>query len=113
MNPIKEWIMNSSMEDPQSNKDDFENRVARMAVDSQRLKDERHKSFSRTNKSFQKERKFSGFRNFYVANSQFKESEAGHCNSYEAAEYYHKEAARKKQEFLSEIAADEAGAKSP
>eukprot|EP00593_Proboscia_inermis_P003836 CAMPEP_0171323424 /NCGR_PEP_ID=MMETSP0816-20121228/115567_1 /TAXON_ID=420281 /ORGANISM="Proboscia inermis, Strain CCAP1064/1" /LENGTH=105 /DNA_ID=CAMNT_0011822129 /DNA_START=137 /DNA_END=454 /DNA_ORIENTATION=+ len=105
--------MNSSMEDPQAVKDDFENRVARMAVDSQRLKDERHKSFSRTNKSFQKERKFSGFRNFYVANSQFKESEAGHCNSYEAAEYYHKEAARKKQEFLSEIAADEAGAKSP
>eukprot|EP00591_Stephanopyxis_turris_P003028 CAMPEP_0195530556 /NCGR_PEP_ID=MMETSP0794_2-20130614/33489_1 /TAXON_ID=515487 /ORGANISM="Stephanopyxis turris, Strain CCMP 815" /LENGTH=111 /DNA_ID=CAMNT_0040662093 /DNA_START=65 /DNA_END=400 /DNA_ORIENTATION=- len=103
-NPITSWIFNS-MESTSDLERRFEDRVGEIAVNSQKLFDERHNSH-RPDQFWKVERR-DKIANRYIASSAYKNTSAGYCSSFQAASYYNDLAVAKRAELITEILAEE------
>merc|ERR1712071_500371 len=105
-NPITSMI-HSTMKTSTMRQEELEDRVAKTAIFSQQLADERHgpalpHNFWQKDRSSEKV-----FNRYYTAHSALKGKVAGRPNSYEAHGYYTDLGMAKRDALLAEIAAEE------
>ena len=78
----------------------------RTSINAQKIVDERHGP-SKPNKFWAASNKSRDFDHIYVANSMVKGKDEGAISSFKAARYYNDQSAKRRDELLAEIAAEE------
>ena len=81
--------------------------VFRTAVAAQKIVDERHNPTHRYDGWWRNERRSRGGANLYVANSAYKGKEEGCVSSFKASRYYSAESAKRRDELLAKIKAED------
>lgn len=84
-------------------------RVAEASINAQKFVDEKMGP-CKSNYWWQDNRQSRDFDHLYLAQSAFKGHDMGAVNSFKAHRYYLEEAAKRRDELLAEIAAEEAAA---
>ena len=77
----------------------------RTSITAQKIVDERHGPHH-TDLWWQSDRRARPFNHFYSAGSAFKGKEEGCVSSFKAARYYTEEAAKRRDQLISEVSAD-------
>ena len=105
-NPITSFIR-WGMENPGEREAKFIDRVSETAVAAQKIVDERHNPTHRYDGWWRNERRSRGGANLYVANSAYKGKEEGCVSSFKASRYYSAESAKRRDELLAKIKAED------